>query len=290
GFANVVARGSVGVVGASGTGIQEVTSLVHQAGSGVSQAIGTGSRDLHADVGGSTTLQAIQLLGNDPRTETIVLISKPSDPKVSRTVLRALGATGKRTVAYLQSAPVETPAGVLRADSLEAAARLAVGQSAPEARSVREGTANACQVRGLFCGGTLCQEAAAVLGDRHALEDFGDDRYTHGRAHPMLDPTLRNLAIAQAGRDPHVGVLLLDFILGLGAHRDPVGAALPAIEEAVSAARADGRALAVLAHVVGTDRDPQDLSRQEATLRSVGVHVCASNVAAATLAGRMAPS
>jgi FdrA protein len=291
GFANVVARGSIGVVGASGTGIQEVTSLVHQAGRGVSQAIGTGSRDLHADVGGITTRQAIELLGNDPRTDTIVLISKPSDPEVSRTVLRALEATGKRAVAYLQSVPVEMPSGVQRAESLEAAARLAVVEALSEPASVGEGTFDSCrEIRGLFCGGTLFQEAAAVLGDRHTLEDFGDDRFTQGRAHPMIDPTLRNLAIAQAGRDPRVGVLLVDFILGLGAHPDPVGAALPAIEDAVSAARADGRRLAVVAHVVGTDRDPQDLARQEATLRSAGVHVCASNVAAATLAGRIAAS
>jgi FdrA protein len=291
GFANVVARGSIGVVGASGTGIQEVTSLVHQAGSGVSHAIGTGSRDLHAVVGGITTLQAIELLGRDPRTETIVLISKPSDPDVSRAVLRALAATGKRAVAYLQSAPVETPAGVLRAESLEAAARLAVGEPLSEPASARVGTLDYCsEVRGLFCGGTLSQEAASVLGDGHTLEDFGDDRYTHGRAHPMIDPTLRNLAIAQAGRDARVGVLLLDFILGLGAHSDPVGAAVPAIEEAVAAARADGRGLAVVAHVVGTDQDPQDLARQEAALRSVGAHVCASNVAAATQAGRIAAS
>jgi FdrA protein len=291
GFANVVARGSIGVVGASGTGIQEVTSLVHLAGRGVSQAIGTGSRDLHADVGGITTRHAIELLRDDPRTETIVLISKPSDPEVSRTVLRALEATGKRTIACLQSVSVEMPSRVLRAESLEAAARLAVGEDLSDPASVREGTFDSCrEVRGLFCGGTLSQEAAAVLGDRHTLEDFGDDRYTHGRAHPMIDPMLRNLAIARAGRDPRVGVLLLDFILGLGAHPDPVGAALPAIEDGVSAARADGRRLTVVAHVLGTDRDPQDLARQEATLRSVGVHVCASNVAAATLAGRLAAS
>jgi FdrA protein len=291
GFANVVARGSIGVVGASGTGIQEVTSLIHQAGHGVSQAIGTGSRDLHADVGGITTRQAIELLGDEPGTETIVLISKPSDLEVSRTVLRALEATGKRTVAYLQAVPVEMPSSVLRADSLDAAARLALGEALSEPASVHERTfGSRAKVRGLFCGGTLSQEAVAVLGDRHTLEDFGDDRYTHGRAHPMIDPTLRNLAVAQAGRDPRVGVLLLDFVLGLGAHPDPVGAALPAIEDAVSAARADGRRLAVVAHVVGTDRDPQDLARQEATLRSIGVHVCASNVAAATLAGRIAAS
>src|SRR5205807_4735625 len=93
-------------------------------------------------------------------------------------------------------------------------------------------------VRGLFCGGTLLEEAAAILGDAsaHELLDFGDDQYTRGRAHPMIDPTLRNQAIVQSGRDPRVALVLLDFILGLGAHPDPAGAAEPAIRQALSAA------------------------------------------------------
>jgi FdrA protein len=290
GFANVVNRGAIGVVGASGTGIQEVTSLVHQLGGGISHAIGTGSRDMHADVGGVTTLQALELLRDDPRTETIVLISKPSDPQVAAEVLEALARTGKRAVAYLQSSVAEIPEGVVRADTLEAAARLAVTQSAPEdsSRTVRAaGAAMPREVRGLFCGGTLCQEAAILLGDGHTLEDFGDDRYTRGRAHPMIDPTLRNQAIAHAGRDPRVGVLLLDFILGLGAHADPAGAALPAIEDAVIAARTEGRQLPVVARVIGTDLDPQRLTRQEAALRAAGVHVHASNAAAALAAAAL---
>jgi FdrA protein len=127
----------------------------------------------------------------------------------------------------------------------------------------------------------LREEAAAVLGAGHVLEDLGDDQYTRGRAHPIIDPTLRNQAIVQAGHDQHVGVLLLDFILGLGAHPDPAGAALPAIQEAISAARSDSRDLSVVAHVVGTDLDPQGLARQEAALRSAGVRVYGSNYAAA---------
>jgi hypothetical protein len=133
----------------------------------------------------------------------------------------------------------------------------------------------------------LCQEAGAVLGKGHVLEDFGADRYTRGRAHPMIDPTLRNQAIVETGGDQRVRVLLLDFILGLGSHADPVGAALPAIESAVAAAHKDHRDLAVVAHVVGTDLDPQGLSRQEERLRSARVTVCASNVAAARVAAAL---
>jgi FdrA protein len=287
GFANVVRRGHVGVVGASGTGIQEVTSLVHAAGQGISHAIGTGSRDLHAAVGGVTTLQAIELLAWDTMTETLVLVSKPSDPGVASLVLQALGSTGKPAVAYLQGTELPVPDGVRVARSLAEAARLAVGSSEQEP-PLRRVTGRRL-VRGLFCGGTLAKEAATVLADvDHDVTDFGDDQYTRGRAHPMLDPTLRNQAIVQAGGDARVAVVLLDFILGLGAHADPVGAALGAIGGAVEAATCAGRQLAVLAHVVGTDLDPQGLSRQQTALREAGVQVFASSAAAAHAARLLA--
>ena len=277
GFANIVRRGRIGVVGASGTGIQEVTALVHTAGHGISHAIGTGSRDLHAAVGGIATLQAIELLGSDAATDTIVLVSKPSDPSVAARVLDRLAATGKRAVAYLQGTDITPPKGVLRAQSLEEAAQLAMGRAPDAAPRVGAPTG---LVRGLFCGGTLCQEAALALGNReHVLIDFGDDQYTRGRAHPMIDPTLRNQAIVEAGRDPSVRVMLLDFILGLGAHPDPVGAALPAIREAQAS-----RTVTVLAHVLGTDLDPQGLEGQECALREAGVRVFGSNYQAALAA------
>jgi FdrA protein len=299
GFANVVRQGSIGVVGASGTGIQEITTLVHQAGLGISHAIGTGSRDLYAEVGGVTTLQALSLLAGDPATATIVLVSKPSDPDVARGVLRALAATGKPCVAYLQGSSAALPAGVQGAASLAAAARLATGSKVEPSTEMPAGNPPSRQrqhrVVGLFCGGTLAQEAAAVLGEQtpHEVIDFGDDQYTRGRAHPMIDPTLRNQAIMQAGSDPRVGVILLDFILGLGAHADPAGAASPAIRSAVGAATDAGRDLAIIAHIVGTELDPQGMSRQAATLRSVGVQVFESNYAAAqaasTYVGGFAP-
>jgi FdrA protein len=126
-----------------------------------------------------------------------------------------------------------------------------------------------------------------VLGPAHEVIDFGDDEYTRGRAHPMIDPTLRNAAIARAGNDPRVAVILLDFILGLGAHADPVGATLAAIREAFLNARHDGRDLDLVAHAVGTDLDPQGLASQEAALRRAGVQVYESNHAAACVAARL---
>jgi FdrA protein len=285
GFANVVRRGSVGIVGASGTGIQEVASLVHQAGHGISHAIGTGSRDLHAAIGGVTTLQAIGLLRHDTATETIVLISKPSDAAVASRVLQALAATHKPAVACLQGFEANPPSGVQVAGTLEEAASLATGV-APKHEERPGAKAHGLQVRGLFCGGTLAHEVRMILGETvaHEVIDFGDDQYTRGRAHPMIDPTLRNDAIRQAAREPGVGVILLDFILGLAAHADPVGAALPAI----TAACVDGRDVSVLAHVVGTDEDPQGLATQVSRLRSAGVEVFASNAAAARAARPLA--
>ena len=286
GFANVVRRGSVGLVGASGTGIQEVVSLIHQAGGGISHAIGTGSRDLAAEVGGITTLQALDLLRDDPSTETIVLVSKPPAPAVAEQVLAALVATGKRAVAYLQGVDVQVPNSIMVARDLEDAACLALSTDrSPERLDERPHESHGRTV-GLFCGGTLCQEAKAAIGesDGHVFIDFGDDEYTRGRAHPMIDPTLRNQAIVGAGADPLVRVILLDFILGLGAHPDPAGATVPAIGQALVAARREGRELSILAHVVGTDRDPQGLASQQATLRAAGVQVFGSNVRAARAA------
>jgi len=295
GFANVVRRGPIGLVGASGTGLQELTSLLHQAGEGISHAIGTGGRDMHASIGGMTTLQAIDLLRDDALTQTIVLVAKPSAPEVAERVMRAAAQTGKPVVACLLGADLPAPTGVQMARNLYQAARLAASSTAswsgvepanlPRLR-LRE---RQHHIRGLFCGGTLCEEAEAAVAharglDGHRFIDFGDDEYTRGRAHPMIDPTLRNRAIIEAGADARVAVLLLDVILGRGSHPDPAGATVPAIREAQARAAADGRELAVLAHVVGTDLDPQGLIRQEAALRSAGVHLLASNYHAAVAA------
>ena len=288
GFANLVQRGRIGLIGASGTGLQEVTCLLDRAGQGISHAIGTGSRDLWARIGGVTTLQALDLLRDDPTTDTIVLLSKPSDAAVAERVLGAAADTRKRVVACFIGADVQPTPGVELARNLEEAARLAAGATEPsgyELPRVRL-SEDQRQVRGLFCGGTLCQEALAAMSkpDQHEFVDFGDDRYTRGRAHPMIDPSLRNRAIVEAGADPRVGVVLLDVILGLGAHPDPAGAALPAIREAQARAAADGRELAVLAHVLGTQRDPQNLAHQQAMLQAAGVCLAASNHAAAVAA------
>jgi succinyl-CoA synthetase alpha subunit len=290
GFANVVRRGRIGLIGASGTGLQEVTTLLDRAGAGVSHAIGCGGRDLHDSVGGITTLQALDLLRGDPATEVIVLISKPPSPSVAERVLHAAAATGKQVVACLLGATLEALPGVEVVSNLYQTARAAAGATGEWPTMNKEDLPRLRrqpgqdQVRGLYCGGTLCEEAELALGPGHELIDFGDDRYTRGRAHPMIDPSLRHHAILAAAEDPRVAIVLLDVILGFAAHMDPAGLLAPVVREATERATRAGRQLSVLAHVVGSVGDPQGLARQEEVLRGVGVHLFGSNYHAAVAA------
>jgi succinyl-CoA synthetase alpha subunit len=292
GFANRVRRGPIGVVGASGTGIQELTTLIHRLGGGISHAIGTGGRDLHAAVGGLTTLQGVAALGADPGTRVLLIVSKPSSPAAADTVLRAAVETRKPVVACLLGYAGATPQGVHTAATLEEAATAAVKLVAGSARALERPRAPGSGVRGgiagFFTGGTLCDEARRLVGDAppHRFVDFGGEEYTRGRPHPIIDPSQRNAAITAAGDDGHVSVLLLDLVLGDCAHPDPAGTLRPALAEA--RARRRGRELAIVAHVVGTDEDPQGLERQEEELRKLGVVVCASNRIAAETARAIA--
>jgi len=292
GFANRVRRGGVGLVGASGTGLQEVTSLIHLHGGGVSHAIGTGGRDLDEAVGGLTTLQALEWLGRDPGTRVIAVVSKPPSAAVARRVLGAAAATGKPVIACLLGWKEAPPAPVRLVDTLDEAARSAVTAlggtpsvlAAPPAPPRSGGG-----VLGLYTGGSLCEEARSLVGTAgYRFDDFGSERYTRGRPHPMIDPSLRNAAVAAAGADAQVGVLLVDVVLGDGAHADPAAALAPAVLAARASAGRQGRPFHVIGHVVGTDQDPQSLARQEARLREAGALVCPSNRLAAELAREIA--
>ena len=308
GFANAVRRGSIGLVAASGTGLQQVTCLIDRLGGGISHALGVGGRDLSAAVGAASTLRALDLLGADPGTERIVLISKPPSPAVAERVLAAAVATGKPVVAcFVGGSSIAARPSVTLAATLEDAAHLAIESPLPEGKETRaEGSGDGApagsrkgHVRGLFAGGTFAYEAAWLLsqslgdvahvehgepGDLtgHAVVDLGGDAFTVGRALPMIDPRPRADWIAATARDSSVGVLLLDVVLGYGAHPDPAGALLPTLAEA----RAAG--IALVASVCGTAADPQRLPDQEAKLRDVGVTVAPSSSAAARLAAHLA--
>jgi FdrA protein len=286
GFANRVRRGPIGLVGASGTGLQEVTSLVHRLGGGVSQVIGTGGRDLDDAVGGLTTLQGLAWLARDPATAVIVIVSKPPSPTVADRVLAAAAAGGKPVIACLLGWQGKAPAGVSVVGTLDAAALAAVSAAGLSAAALPPtpdaGPPAPGRVAGLFTGGTLAEEAETIVGGGHRFVDFGDPSYTLGRPHPIIDPERRNAAVRAAGADAGVGVILADVVLGWGAHPDPAGELARAVAEARAAA--GGRALHGVAHVVGTDDDPQRLSHQEAKLQAAGLLVCPTNRIAAELA------
>ncbi|MEV5738911.1 FdrA family protein [Microbispora rosea] len=272
GFANVLRPGPVGVVAASGTGAQQVTSLLDLAGVGVSHVLGVGGRDLSAAVGGRSAVQALRALDDDPATELIVLVSKPPAPEVARAV-RDLDLATPVVAALL---------GPGQDDLTTAAEKVlrALGRDVPEWPSwpARDGAAEpGGALRGLYAGGTLCAEAALVAG-AGGFTDFGDDSYTRGRAHPMIDPELR----LEALRGVASGVVLMDVVLGHGADPDPSSWLAPAIRDAVA------RGVDVVVAVVGTDGDPQGLRAQAARLNDAGAAVFTSNAAAARHARHLA--
>jgi FdrA protein len=272
-FANVVPRGDIGIVSASGTGLQEVSTLIARMGGGVSHGIGVGGRDLDERVGALGTLAAIDALEADAATKKIVLISKPPSPEVARTVLERVKRSAKPSVVCFLGS--QEP-GLAR--TLTETAELALGKKLPrEGFDVRKSKG---RVRGLFCGGTLCAEAELIFGDRrgHQFIDLGDDEFTRGRPHPMIEPELRNAHVAAALADPQVDVLLVDLVLGFGSHPDPAGVLAKAL---------DGKKT-VIGSVTGTEGDPQGLSRQSAILRAAGVVVAPSNARAAELAASLA--
>lgn len=300
GFANVVRPGSVGLVAASGTGAQQVMCLLDAAGVGISHCLGVGGRDLSADVGGRSTKQALAALAADEATESIIVVSKPPAPQVLSDIERYAAQLGK---------PVHwATLGAGRPDltaAVEEALR-ATGHTVPEWPVWGAGSGSATQgsLRGLFCGGTLADEAMLVAGSRlggirsniplspelalgpglkddgHVVIDFGDDSMTQGRAHPMIDPSLRLERIAAEASDPTCGVLLLDLVLGHGAHPAPAGELADVIQKARGTAESEGRRLPVVVSVTGTAGDPQGLERCASTLADAGAEVYLSNAAA----------
>jgi FdrA protein len=304
GFANRVRPGEYGILSASGTGLQEAACFLDALGGGISQAIGIGGRDLSAEVGGITAMQALDLLCRDPETEAILLISKPPAPEVAQRLISFAHASGKPAVVYFLGAPAVGPElqEVWFADSLDGAARDVFDLRRARKKGWEDGPirfpAGQRWVRGLFSGGTLALEMLRSLpallspvysnlsyagvkplpdparSQGHVILDLGADEYTVGRLHPMIDFDLRLRRLRQEAADPEVALLLLDVVLGDGAHADPAGELGPVIESAKAEAQAAGRILDVAVLVVGTDQDPQDAKLQAATLKKSGAWVC----------------
>jgi FdrA protein len=304
GFSHTLPPGPVGLVAASGTGAQQVLCLLDAAGTGVSAALGVGGRDLSAEVGGRSTRAALATLDADPATEHILLVSKPPAPRV---------AAGLREYARSLATPVRFAfLGVGEPDLTAATEDLlrAAGRQVPTwprwpGASTSPGSTGpgGGALRGLFAGGTLCDEAMAIASERlgvirsniplkpewrldprapahgHTMIDFGEDEFTAGRPHPMIDQSLRLARLAEAAKDPLTAVILLDVVLGHAAHPDPASEIAPLL-----AAARDQRGLPVAVSLIGARSDPQGLDRQAAALQAAGAHVFASNAQAARFA------
>jgi FdrA protein len=318
GFANAVGRGPVGVVAAAGTGAQEAMTLLDRWGAGVSEVIGVGGRDLSAAVGGRMTAAAFEALDRDRATEAILLVSKPPAAEVAAAVLAT--PTAKPVVAALLGlrAPIPLPAGVRMATTLEEGVLAALGTLQRPRPDPAAGLAAVAHdaaadlpagrraVRGLFSGGTLCYEALVLLADRlgpvhsntpirdgwglpappdgHVCLDLGEEEFTRGRPHPMIDPAARSELILREGADAATAVVLLDVVLGHGAHPDPAGVLAAACAEV----RAREAGPQVVAYVLGTGRDPQDRQEQCRKLAEAGCLLAPTNARAALLAAAIA--
>lgn len=333
GFANAVARGNIGIVSAAGTGLQEVSTLISKQGAGISQAIGTGGRDLSKHVGGLTFFAAIDALQADPRTKVMALISKPPDEEVTKKLLEKVNSSKKKVVLCLLGADLSSKKGgnlhftrTLEECAYTAAALARKGE--PDVAKVIQQEDEKLQplttqwkgkfspkqhlIRGLFSGGTLCYEAQVVCRDalttpvysnaplekKHRLKDashsqghcaidLGEEEFTVGRPHPMIDNDLRIQRMRQEASDPKVAVIMLDVIIGYGAHPDPATELGEAIKQLLNEAEEIKRKIAFVASVTGTENDPQVLSRSVEMLEKAGVVVCGSNAQAARLAAAL---
>lgn len=325
-LSSICNRGPVGICGASGCGIQHVAAFLHDAGSGVSQTIGTGGADLREPIGGISMMMGIDALENDPDTEYIVLISRKPADSVLNKLLARVRECRKPVVACFMGADrtLIEASGAVFADNLDECAQkiLAILGKELVFDTAEQITALAHEavdgmspdqkyVRGLYCGGTYCDEAMVTMretiGDIYSnaplrpelrladsfvsvancIVDYGEEEFTVGKPHPTLEPAMRVPGIVKEGADPEVAVLLLDFILTPPANIDPVGTSVKALRDAMDAATARGGKLAVVASVLGTDADLQNVTLQRRKLREAGVYVCKSNRQAAQLAGEI---
>jgi FdrA protein len=317
GFANAVRPGRVGIVAAAGTGAQEAMALLDRWGVGVSQVIGVGGRDLSSEVGGRMARAAIAALREHPQTDVILLVSKPPAPAVAAEVLAAAGETPLVGALLGLDAGFPAPTGAVLVDTLEGGVRATIevlGMAAPDPTrtmgpSVEEArrrmTPGRALIRGLFSGGTLCYESLVLLGRTigevrsntpinsawslpaparsHQCLDLGEEEYTWGRPHPMIDPEARIELLREHGSDPEVAVIILDVVLGYGAHPDPAGVLAPECESVM----AEGGPQ-IITYVLGTDQDPQGYSVQRERLVEAGCIVTETGARSSLMAAAIA--
>jgi FdrA protein len=319
-FANKVRNGPIGIVAAAGTGLQQVASRIHQLGSGITFGIGTGGRDLSEKVGAITYLMALDVLIRDPDTKVIVLVSKPPSPTVAEEVLKVARKANKPVVVNFIARAITTvqDGNLFFATGMDDAARMAVefANHPPKLQPdtdlpLDKFTKEQKYYRGLFSGGTLAYEAQYILAgylprvwanspinkdnkmadslvsQENCIVDLGEDEFTVGRLHPMMDNELRIRRLYEEARDPEVAVIMLDVVIGYGSHPDPASEIAPAIAKAIADAKKDGRHLEVVCVVTGTDEDPQNFDSQVSQLKQAGAWVDPSNEVVVRRVGRI---
>lgn len=316
-LANVVRRGDIGIVAASGTGIQEVTCLIDRFGGGITHALGCGGRDLRKQVGGLEMRFGIKKLAATPGNKTLLLLSKPGDPAVLNAVLDEARATGLRTVTCLIGGKPDelNTEGIIFTRTLEEAAFAALGKPVPELvfpkaldDRIAKLDSQRKYMRGLFSGGTLCYESLVILDDKfdiesnvplrkelfleaptkgkkHCCVDLGEDEFTRGIPHPIIDTGLRGQRLEEDMRDPTCRVIMMDIVLGFGADPDPASK-FTAIINRVRKDLPDGGPI-IVCSVCGTDADPQSCAQQEKTLEDAGCFVFPTNAQAAKAVARI---
>ena len=305
-FTNNINPGRIGIVGASGTGIQEVTTIIDKLGEGVTNAIGTGGRDLSEEVSGITMLSAIATLAEDKNTEVISIISKPPAKAVKDKIMNYLRSLDKPVVTlFLGEKPEYHEENLYHAYTLEEAARISVALARKEEVPAFNGTSFELKegqgktIKAYYSGGTLAGEAAMLMNDTlyagESLEaaegymlkkdgfeviDLGDDKYTQGKPHPMIDPTTRAEYMEKAMEDKSTNVILFDLVLGYGSHEDMANALAPSIEKLKLQAEKDKREVYFVTTICGTNKDPQGYLKQRQIMEEIGVIVCDTNNAA----------
>jgi len=317
-FANVVNRGNIGIVAAAGTGLQEVSCIISNEGAGVSQAIGTGGRDVKKEVGGLTFMEGLKALAKDKNTQVILVVSKPPHPVVLNRLTKLIKTIRKPVVTMFIGANAKRGDPSTLEEAALMAVALAQGKKLDDVAKRLETTdaelgwiakreaakrkKGQKYVRGLFSGGTFCAEAQILFSrmisdvysnapagqakplkdslksQKNTAIDLGEDEFTVGRPHPMIDHSLRNRRILEEAHDRETAVILLDVVLGYGSHPDPASELSGVIREA-------RKKVTVVCSITGTDRDPQNRSRVEVALRQAGAIVMPSNAAACKLAG-----
>jgi FdrA protein len=320
GFANRIRKGTIGMVAASGTGLQQVSVRIHQLGGGLTHAIGTGGRDLSSKVGGITARMGLDLLNRDPDTRVIVLISKPPDKDTADDIVDYARGLSKPVVINFigYSTPLDWIDNLHFQTTFDNTARSAVllADQPPEEKTENNFHLDRFKpsqryLRGLFSGGTLAYEALLILShylpgiysnvplkeefrlenslvsQKHTIIDLGEDEFTVGRLHPMMDQELRIKRLELEAEDPESALILLDVVLGDGSHPNPAAELAPAISAARKKAGQAGRYLEVVVIVSGTDLDPQDMESQEKNLAAAGAKVFHSSDRAVRFAGRL---